>query len=220
MKTRKPISTITYLDTDFLKIELDKLVTNRTIDFYCFISHHPEEDEKKEHKHLFILPNGQLDTNQLNDTLTQAVPEDPLHPKKCMPFRNSKFPDYYLYSKHDTNYLMQKGQTRKYHYRDDDFIVSDDDYFRELIHEIDFSKINRIQFIKEAIEMGKSWEDIVISGQVPAQQYAGYFQIFKVIQDFTRKSVMDSTFRNGKDNHEVDEETGEVIESTEEVPYY
>ena len=57
MKTKQFISTICYSDTEWMVDKLNKLVNSGKLDFWCFIEHQPEEDEKKAHKHLLVILN-------------------------------------------------------------------------------------------------------------------------------------------------------------------
>ena len=67
MNTRSPISTISYNTEQFLIRELNKLIReDRIIEFYAFIYHYPEEDEKNGHRHLFVIPSTTVDTFSLN----------------------------------------------------------------------------------------------------------------------------------------------------------
>lgn len=73
MKTTKPISTISYNSLNFLKYKLDCLLEDGVINFYMGIVHQPEEDEKKEHIHLYILPHSQVDTMKLETQFIELV---------------------------------------------------------------------------------------------------------------------------------------------------
>ena len=99
MRTTKPFSTISYNTAEFLKEKLERLVLERVISFYSYIEHYPEEDEKKKHKHLLIIPNGQINTDELTDILNEIDMAHPLEkPLGVLPWRSSKFDDWYLYS--------------------------------------------------------------------------------------------------------------------------
>ena len=132
MRTSKPCSTISYNTAEFLTRKLNDLIKRGHIDFWCFIEHEPEEDEEKKHKHLYIFPSTLIDTNQLREELKENDVNNPLKPLGCMPFQSSKFADWYLYVVHDSSYLSSKGQARKYHYKDDDIIRSDNAVFNPL----------------------------------------------------------------------------------------
>lgn len=209
MKTSKPFATISYNSADYLNTKLLDLVQRRKIDFYAWILHHPEEDEKKEHKHLYIVPNGRIDTDQVLDYLTEIDPTKPDKPLKCMRPRSSKFADWYLYAIHDTAYLASKGQARKYHYRQEDVQTPDSDYLLEEIHTIDFTKLNRQNTLKAAAQNGVPFEELLFSGIVPIQQTYAYKQAYELMSNFR-------TDRNGRKGHQqIDEETGEILEEDE-----
>lgn len=208
MKTSKAFSTISYNTDGYLNATLNKLVSARKIDFYAYIEHSPEEDEKKKHKHLYIVPNGKIDTDQVRNELIEIDPKTPmLPPLGCMPAKSSKFGDWYLYTKHDKAYLASKGQSRKYHYQIDDFVVSDFDYFKEEINTIDLTKYTRFSELIKAVEDGKSFSEFLKSGIVPIQQTYAYEKAFQII----RSTVLS---RNERTTHtpKIYPDTGEVIE--------
>lgn len=196
MRTSKPCSTISYNTAEFLAIKLKELQRKGFIDFWCYIEHHPEDDENKEHKHLFIMPSKLIDTNQIREELNELDPENLLDkPLGVMPFRSSKFADWYLYSLHDTAYLASKGQTRKYHYTDSDLVCSDTDYFVELKHQIDWSKINILGRVIQAAENGQSFSDFLKTTNIPIQQFYNAQRAF----DYFYHS--DDLDRNGRLTH-------------------
>lgn len=220
MKTSKAFSTISYNSEGFLVATLQRLVDTRKIDFFAFVEHFPEEDETKKHKHLYIVPNGKTDTDQVRTELLEVDISNPLaKPLGCMPCKSSKFADWYLYALHDSNYLASKGQSRKYHYSKGDFIVSDGDYFNEEIHTIDHTKYNRFNELKRALEDGRSFADVLASGIVPLQQTYAWEKAYGILAER-------GTNRGDRTGHEeplgtVDENTGEFIELTsdDDLPF-
>lgn len=212
MKTSKPFSTISYNSAEFLQVKLDDLINRRKIAFYCFLDHLPEEDEKKSHKHLFIVPNGQINTDEVLQYLLEIDISNPSKPLGCIPPHSSKFGDWYLYTLHDKDYLASKGQTRKYAYTREEMVVSDTDYLLEEIHQIDFSKYTRTKALREAVQKGMAFDELVATGQIPIQQVYAHSYAFSVIRDYENR-----TFRNQRQSHQVDMETGEIIEECSEV---
>ena len=97
MITRNPISTISFNSIDHLIKCLNRLLETREINFYSFIEHLPEENEKKSHIHLYIVPNGQIDTDKLREEFFEFIDKNSL-PLGVLPFMCSKFQDWYLYS--------------------------------------------------------------------------------------------------------------------------
>ena len=211
MKTSKPFSTISYNSPKFIEVKLNDLVNRRKISFWAFVEHLPEEDEKKKHKHLFIIPNGQINTDEVDDYLLEHDPEHPDKPLKCMPFTSSKFMDWYLYSIHDTDYLASKGHARKYHYTREEVICSDSDYLNEEIHRMDMSKLSKVKALNQAVKDGIPFEKLLMTGQIPVQQVYAFRQAYDMINGFLH------TERNGRKTHQiVDPETGEVITEDEQ----
>lgn len=185
MKTSRPFSTISYNSEKFLKVKLDELVKNRVLDFWVFIEHAPEEDEKKAHKHLYILPNGLLQTDVLKEYLAEPDPNDPEHPLNCTIFTSSKFDDWYLYGLHDKAYLSSKGQNRKHHYIKADFITSCDEHFCELVRCVDRSKYIGLERVVDAVENHVPFDEMVRLGQVPIQLINQYKYAYECLQSAT-----------------------------------
>ena len=207
MKTSKSISTIHYVEPIKLKVKLDDLVIKNHISFYCFIKHLKEDDETKDHIHLFIIPNGRIDTDALREELEFLDLNKPTMPIRCLPFTNSKFQDWYLYSLHNKAYLLSKAQARKYQYSNEEFTVSNYDYFNEMIHQVDFSKFKTQSLIIEQAKQQVPFENLVVSGQIPVQQIMQYQRLYDI--------VFENTLKRNKythDNFEIDEETGEIKE--------
>ncbi len=196
MKTSKPFSTVSYNTPEYLTARLDELIQSRKIEFYAFIEHLPESDETKFHKHLLIIPNGRIDTDQIQDHLTELDPEKPDKPLGCIMCRPSKFGDWYLYVLHDKGYLAQKGQTREYHYTPDEITVSDKDYFNELRHTIDYSPYTRFTQIRQFAEDGVAFSELVHMGLIPPQQVYAYEKTYSTLLQYN------GTFRNGRDGHD------------------
>lgn len=196
MRTSRPFSTISYNSTVFLETKLRELLNRNVLDFWVFIEHFPEDDETKKHKHLFCVPSRLLDTAQFVDELKEIDPVNPLgKPLGCINPRSSKFPDWYLYCLHNKAYLLSKGQTRKHFYSDNDLVTSDVDYLRDLIHQIDFSKLNRSQVIVEAVENNISFETLVRQGRIPIPLINQYRLGYDII------SGRFETYRNDRETH-------------------
>lgn len=76
MKTTRPIATISFNTEAYLRLKLDELIKAKKITFYAYIPHRKEEDENKDHIHLFLEPNNplltflNLETSSRKKTLT------------------------------------------------------------------------------------------------------------------------------------------------------
>lgn len=122
MATRKPISTISYNTESFLREKLELWLTAHKIQAYQYICH-KGEDGDKDHIHVRIEPNMNIDPMDFQDELRefQMGKEKPLG---CRPFRPSKEEDWFLYAVHDSQYLSlkygggEKGEKLPYEWQD------------------------------------------------------------------------------------------------------
>lgn len=173
MKTRLPISTVSYNTDSFLQYKLNELIKAKKISFWSYIIHKAEENEKKDHKHLFIVPSSTVQTVDLQSFFDEIdLSSD--KPLKCMDFRPSKFYDWYKYCLHDIAYLFSKGEIRQFHYSKSDFVVSDLDNFDYYILESNVDKPSPYDLIKSALSNGLTWNEFVMYGCVPVQQIQHY----------------------------------------------
>lgn len=199
MRTTKPFSTISYNTPGFLVSKLDDLVRKRVLSFYTFVYHYAEEDEKKDHIHLLCIPNGTIQTDSITDLLEEFDPTHPIDPLGVKPWTSSKFGDWFLYCSHDTAYLASKGQVRKHHYPESDFVSSDSDYLHELVTTIDRSKYAKTQDFIEAIQRGVPFEEMCIKGQIPAPQFNQWSAMYSYVAEGLIR-------RNGRVSHSPREE--------------
>ncbi len=184
MRTSKPFSMISYNSQDFLTEKLNELVQGGLVQFWAFIHHNAEQDEKKEHKHLYIIPQKMVDTQRIEKALQEIDINDlTAKPLGAIFPQSSKFDDWYLYGLHDRKYLALKGQKRKYSYNDSAFIVSCQDTFIELKNLIDYSAINRMSVIFEKAENGESLASIIKTSNIPLQLIGQVKQLYYIINE-------------------------------------
>lgn len=168
MNTTRPCSSIAYAPAAWLELKLSELEYVGTLDWWAFIEHHAEEDEKKDHTHLILYPGKKVDTQSLRDILSFSD----LHaanpaPARPLPFvRTNSFQDWYLYVLHDADYLAQHRQSRKFHYRHEDIHTSDAAQLLEFVHQIDWTKINVMGQVIDSAMRGESFADYVINNHV------------------------------------------------------
>lgn len=205
MRTTKPVATISYNSPEFLKVKLEELRRGKIISFWAFISHQPEEDERKKHIHVYCEPSKMLQTDDLKNFCIEFNPGDPDKPFGTIGWRSSKFADWYLYGLHDAAYLSSKGQSRHFHYSHDDFISSDNDEFDELVRQIDRFSVTPYASMIDSINHGLSWEEFFARGTVPIPQINAWRLAYQSLIENQLK-------RNGRKNHEVNESTGELID--------
>ncbi len=200
MKTRLPISTISYNSPEFLKIKLQELTAARIISEWNFIQHEPEDDEggKRLHIHLWLIPAKTVQTEDLIAEMLEPDPEKPDKPRKCLPFRVSKnFGDWYLYGIHDRAYLAMKAESRRYHYTIEDMATSDEDQLNCRVHEIDMFEKSSWKMLEAFMKEGLTFAEVFQRGAVPVQQFAQYRAAYEYM-------VTSRTDRNGRKGHEED----------------
>lgn len=175
MRTSKPISTISFNTPDFVRNLCGDLVHRGILSAAVWVEHLGEDDEagKKAHIHLYAEPSKRLQTDDLRTLFVEPVP-DTDKPLGVLPWRSSRFTDWYLYCKHDRTYLNAKGLERKYHYKDEDFCATDADYLLCLVREISRLDVSLYSDMVDAIQRGVSWSQYFSRGTVPIQLVRQY----------------------------------------------
>lgn len=205
MVTTKPFATVSYNTEAFLLDLLKSLTSSHKIEFWAFVHHMPEDDEggRKEHIHLYIEPSKRIDTAVLRDEFKELDVTRPQDPLSCLPFRSSKFQDWYMYACHDREYLAQKAEKRRYHYKREDFKVSDEDAFNYLIKTIDLSELSPVRRLKQFRDSGMTFNQAVSQGLVPLPQLSNYKKVWDIL---SQPASQDYTDRGGRSNHEQDQD--------------
>lgn len=197
MRTSKPISTISYNSEEHLRFKLNELIKARKISDYMYIQHTAEEDEKKDHIHLWVKPNTLLDTMDLQDHFIEIDPKNPLHPFRCIDFRASSVDDWILYSQHYGPYLASKGESREFAYSKEDFRFYDEDTFEDLYrHAFKGSDwAVRYQILEQLASNETDPASLILNGTVPLN-LASNLNAFKYLQT---KYGLDRGDREGHD---------------------
>lgn len=198
MRTTKPISTISFNSPDFLAIKLTELTQSKIISFWSFVPHLPEDDEggKKNHIHLYIEPSKMIQTEELRDELREPDFSTG-KPLGCLAFHTSKFGDWYLYGLHDPAYLMSKGQSRKYHYKHEDFITNDPDNLTFNVRTIDMLSVSPYQALIDAQRQGLTFSEYFSRGTIPLPQLALFERAWNLL-------LSGGVNRNGHPNHSLE----------------
>lgn len=176
MKTNQPISTISYNSPAFLTKMLNELYEAHKIAFWCFVCHIPEELDdhtmEKPHIHLYIEPNCQLDTMDLQKLTEEFDPNFPDKPLKCIYFRKSDWENWLLYGLHDATYLKLKLEIREYSYTFDDFFCSDlDEFFERYNCALHSSKISEMLRLPTLLKTHSVPELVALGFVQPSQAY-------------------------------------------------
>ena len=185
MKTIRPISSVTWNTEEFLQKILNKLVDDHVIAFWFYVFHLPESNEKKEHFHLYLEPDCRVDTNDIRQYFEEIPSKDSKEKDiiRPLPFEKSNFDNAYLYFTHNKLYLNSKGFYKQY-YNYTDVKSSDEFFLQEKVGLIDFYKIqgSRVNRIKDGILHGISFEDMVMTSLIPAQQINQYQKVYDILK--------------------------------------
>lgn len=177
MGTKKPISTISYNTPSYLVMRLQELKSACILSEWAFIRHKgeltdlndPESKREKDHCHLLLLPARNIEPEDIRRKLQEVDPSNP-KPLGCMPFNPThSLSDWYLYGCHDKAYLEKKGERKEfYDYPDDCFIVSDCDWFADIVSTARSLQVDPVEnVLRRDAKNGLSWTDVVGRGDVP-----------------------------------------------------
>lgn len=177
MSTKRTIGTISFNSEYFLAAKCNKLIEDELIQSYAYIKHNAEEDTKKEHYHLLLVPSCPVDPCKVRKRFIEPCPEGDLI---CLPFVPSKLGDWLLYALHYPVYLTKKGLVRRYHYSLDDIITNEpiewlEDVFHTACEELTDKRIS--QFL-DRVNNGDSFGDILSSGLIPYNQIIFYDKLY------------------------------------------
>lgn len=174
----KGMSSVSYCSERYTKSVFDDLVASGWVEEYFFIRHKAEEGEKKDHLHVFWLPLGKNHRGvDYREKFHQLVDDDGSvleKPLGMMPVQSSVFGHWLLYSLHDRDYLMSKGEVRRYTYSLDDVRCRDRDVLERLWYTVGlhYSEYVRkttidVHFINQLFAQGYTVYDILDKGLCP-----------------------------------------------------
>lgn len=178
MASKKPSSTVSFNSDKYILSLLPSLVRDGLIDVYFSVRHYAEEDTKKDHWHILLVPSRPLDFNKVRCRFFEAVIGQ--SDLGCLPFRPSKIHDWLLYSLHDSDYLCKHGLVRLNCYSVKDVVTNEPDYLTELYREARETLLdNRLTLFVRQIRQGLSFGDILRSGFIPPNQIGFYREVYR-----------------------------------------
>lgn len=183
MKTSKSIACISYNTPAYLEQVLKSLVDSKVIDAWCWIFHHKEVDETKDHIHLFMNPTRLLQTADLVPLFKEPDLKHPENKPLGIVFKtnaHSEWVDWYLYGLHDKAYLLQHGfQARHYHYQPEDMHPCDPDWFELQKNEIVQRESGLAGTMKSHISRGGNFSELVLAGLISPNNYSNQKLMFE-----------------------------------------
>lgn len=208
MKTRLPVSTISFNTEPYLRLKLEELRKARILSEWYFIRHKGEDDEagKRDHFHVHMVPAKGIQTDDIREALVEFDPENPERPRKCLSVKYSRFGNWFLYAIHDPDYLASKNESRKFHYKKEQVIASDPDILNEHYREIDITaELGAFKGMKQAQDDGLTFEQYFAQGKVPVAQISAYMKAWGVMKS-------GSTFRGEHNAHVIQDEFGNMLD--------
>lgn len=142
MRTSKAFSTISYNTNEFLIRKLDSFVRRGDLQFWAFINHRAEDEERSDHTHLFMYPDGLVDTSQLKPEFDELHTDGSID--GCKLYKPSDWGNWYLYGLHDPAYLACKyelDKPKKYRYQPENVICSDKDIMQQFMEQMDYTAL-------------------------------------------------------------------------------
>ena len=198
MRTSNYISTVSYNTEDYLVNTLRELHDEHIISDWICIHHKGEDDEKKEHFHVWMNPNRLIDTMDLQLRFLELDPNHTDKPLKCRDFHKGKIDDWILYNQHFAPYLATKFESRRYYYQKEDFRYCDEDtfefYYYHAFHSSEFAVHNQILAVLK--EEDACPTDLIDSGVISLNQ-ASQLNSYMYM-----KTHYGYTDRNGRKGHE------------------
>lgn len=192
MNTSASISAISYNTEGYLDMVLHRLYDLHIISDYMWIKHQAEEDEKKNHIHLHLVPNTRIDTINLQNEFKELGPGND-KPLGITNPRKSNMDEWILYCQHFRPYLITKLEDRKFYYQKSDFHYLDADTFEEnyyhAFHSSDWAKQLQINTLLSDPNFCRA--DLILQGVLPLNQANSLLSLLRLEQ-------VGQTYRNGR----------------------
>lgn len=190
MASKLPLSVISYNSIPFAKAKLDEMRdVGYIMDYYIF-PHLADTDDKKDHRHILVIPNGRIDWSDFRKRMQEFDPSNPLKPLGVSTFEVcNSIDDWVLYVLHDEAYLEWKKSPRNIvNYPKELMICSDEDsyehYYYHAYNESEFARHNtKLQLLQDP------------KVRLTSLVSSGYYSINQIRNlDFYRKSYLCEEF--------------------------
>lgn len=199
MATSKPQASICYNTDRFLKKTLQGLVDNGVLEWWFYIEHEPDTDDKMKHKHLWVKPRKTIDMVDLEQHFYQYQ-KGKKEPLRCIGFEYSEPKNAILYFLHDKDFLKAKKKTRNKHYKYAQFKTSDKlklEYQYRCAVEWLHSDLMQTAYTEDQIKVGKSLCQLAQDGLINSSNAFRMKQYQSIVSD-----KLDSISTEDKELHE------------------
>lgn len=192
--TKLPQSTISFNTEPYLHTVLDGFVSSGKLQSYMYVCHEPEEDTKKKHIHLLVVPASVLNPVSFRKEFIEISFGN--RDLGCLPFKTSKLGDWLLYAVHYQPYLFSKGLVRSFEYQLSDVVTNEpfefvEQVFSEAKEGLTTSRID--SFLSRAMA-GDSFGDLMADGLVPPNHVIFYEKLYRQKCRVSRSVENDTPF--------------------------
>lgn len=156
MASKLPLSVISYNSIPFAKAKLNEMRNEGYIMDYNIMPHLADTDDKKDHRHILVIPNGMIDWSDFRNRMQEFDPSNPLKPLGVSTFETcNSIDDWILYVLHDEVYLEWKQRPRNIvNYSKELMICSDENLYEQQYYhaynESEFARHNtKLQLLQD-----------------------------------------------------------------------
>ena len=211
MASKLPLSVVSYNSIPFAKARLDEMRDEGYIMDYYIFPHQADTDDKKDHRHILVIPNGQIDWSEFRKRMMELDFSNPLKkPLGCSVFETcNSIDDWILYVLHDEVYLEWKQRPRNIvNYPKELMICSDENLYEQQY----YHAYNESEFARRNTKLRLLQDPKV---RVTSLINNGYYSINQIRNlDFYRKLYFGEEY--AKKAKEVEVEAPDPPELTDE----
>ena len=185
MKTSKPFGFISYNSREFLQSVLQQFIADGKF-LRCACWYHESTGKEKNHFHVWIEPNEEIDTSTISDKFVETLESGEQQSIAIRPKCSSKWNDAYLYGIHDSEYLSSKGLERELVNIKTDAHIYLGDFTADLAQ----AEIFRLKHclapyarLKELVYQGKTLEDVYLILRIPFAQLNAVSHAYRYVCD-------------------------------------
>ncbi len=194
MKTSKPFGFISYNSREFLQSVLQQFIADGKF-LRCACWYHESTGKEKNHFHVWIEPNEEIDTSIISDKFVETLESGEQQSIAIRPKCSSKWNDAYLYGIHDSEYLSSKGLERELVNIKTDMHIYLGDFTADLAQ----AEIFRLKHclapyarLKALVYEGKTLEQVYLILRIPFSQLNAVSMAYKYVKTQVNREKLDN----------------------------
>ena len=194
MKTSKPFGFISYNSREFLQSVLQQFIADGKF-LRCACWYHESTGKEKNHFHVWIEPNEEIDTSIISDKFVETLESGEQQSIAIRPKCSSKWNDAYLYGIHDSEYLSSKGLERELVNIKTDMHIYLGDFTADLAQ----AEIFRLKHclapyarLKALVYEGKTLEQVYLILRIPFSQLNAVSLAYKYVKTQVNREKLDN----------------------------